>query len=372
MLHILLLSRNQSNATPDGQQIMPFFMHRAALETAGIRVTNTPTTSPQERTGAIRAAFDSGNPPGVVLVMPHWSEEPDELARWFDETRSLITPARLMMLDYYAPTCSPHFGVLPYVDRYIKRQVLRDRSLYQNDYLGGFIYADFVSRTWGFDLNDWFFGSKPDPAHMHKLVAGWNLGITPRYRRMLAISKLNPLPWSMRPVDVHLRVGVTNRSDKPQEWYQFSRGKALESVRALTDSQRLSGSGRVSSKRYYAELNLSRVVLSPFGWGEVCFRDYEAVVSGALLVKPDMSHLETHPDIYQPDETYLALSWDMHDAADRVREVLGDPTRAKRMIRAGRTSLDSYYREARFVDLLQRCLAISEQTDSTDRKRNLT
>ena len=34
--------------------------------------------------------------------------------------------------------------------------------------------------------------------------------------------------------------------------------------------------------------------LSPFGWGEIGARDFEIFINGSLLIKPDMSHLETY------------------------------------------------------------------------------
>ena len=355
--HIVLLSRSQNYATPDGQQIMPFFMYRQQLLDSGISFTNIPTQTPQDRTNAIRESLASSQPPDIVIVMPHWSEDADELARWFDQSRSLISPAKIVMLDYYAPTCSPHFGVLPYVDQYIKRQVLRDRDLYQQDYQGGFIYADFIARHWGFDLKDWFFGSKPDPAHIHKLVAGWNLGITPRYQKMLRLSSLSPLPWRLRPIDVHLRVGTTNRTDKPQEWYQFSRGKALEQAGQLPSTLAMSGSGRVGPKRYFAELFASKIVVSPFGWGEVCFRDYEAVCAGAVLVKPDMSHLETHPDIYLNQETYAPLAWDYSDVHQRVMALLENPAECKRLRTNAARALREAYKGTSFVGLIKQLCA---------------
>lgn len=355
-LHILLLSRNQGYGTPDGQQIMPFFMYQRELNEQGITFSNQPTHTAEDRTASIRNALESQSPPDVVIVMPHWSEEPDELARWFDETRARIRPVRLVMLDYHAPTSSPYFGVLPYVDKYIKRQVLRDRSLYQRDYLGGFIYADFVARTWGFDLKDWHFGSKPDPEHLHKLVAGWNLGITPRYRKMLKLSKLNPIPWSRRPIDVQLRVGTINRTDKPQEWYQFSRSKALEQIQGLKGNRRLSGTGRVNSRKYFAELSLSKAVVSPFGWGEVCFRDFEAIAAGAVLVKPSMCHLETNPNIYIANLTYLSLPWDTAGSSDAIHDFLSNKHKCKEMIQKSQTALNDYYKNDRFIDTLLLCL----------------
>ena len=31
--------------------------------------------------------------------------------------------------------------------------------------------------------------------------------------------------------------------------------------------------------------------MSPFGFGEICYRDFEAMLNGACLIKPDVSHL---------------------------------------------------------------------------------
>ena len=46
-----------------------------------------------------------------------------------------------------------------------------------------------------------------------------------------------------------------------------------------------------------------------------------AVLTGAVLLKPDMSHVETDPDIFVPWETYAPLAWDLSDFADVL-----DPT----------------------------------------------
>jgi len=352
-MKILLLSRNQNLGTADGQQVIPFGMYKRELrERHGIQVINTPTNSPATRTASIRSHFHSHGPPDSVLAMPHWAEPADELAAWFEHARTLIGDARLIMLDSYDPTCSPHLGVLPFVDMYIKKQVLANSADYLSDFRGGHIYADFVANHWGFELGDWHFGSKPDPDHLHKLVAGWNLGVTPRYQRMLQLSRFSPVPWRARPIDVHLRVGTLNQPNKPQEWYQFSRAKALESVQPLGKQLRLSGSGRVGSRRYFAEMYASKIVFSPFGWGEVCFRDYEAVAAGALLVKPDMSHLTTAPNIFIPHETYIPVRWDLTDVHDVMRRCLDRPDESARIAANARSVLQSFYAQARFADLL--------------------
>ena len=356
MTNILLLSRNQVYGTTDGQLIMPFSMFRDQLLGRDIRVTNVPTQSPEDRTNAIRSAFESTTPPDILITIPHWSEPADELSSWFERTRQETSPAKHMLLDFYDQTSSPHFGVLPYIDLYIKSKALRDRSLYQQDYQGGFIYADFVAQQWGFDLEDWHFGSKPDPSHAHKIVAGWNFGLTSRYHKMIRASKRFPIPWKHRPIGLHFRVGTINRTDKDMEWYQYSRNKAAEFADPLRESIKFSGNERVSPKRYYAELFMSRFVYSPFGWGEVCYRDFEAVAAGATLIKPDMSHVETFPNIYRANETYLPVSWDMQDLVERSRELFDDPDRAIAMRKAARDTLDQAFRGTRFVEIIEECI----------------
>lgn len=75
---------------------------------------------------------------------------------------------------------------------------------------------------------------------------------------------------------------------------------------------------KTKQKDYYKILYKSRIVVSPFGWGEICFRDYEAIYSKALLFKPDVSHLDDPFNIFVPFETYIPLKWDMSDLVEKI------------------------------------------------------
>jgi spore maturation protein CgeB len=92
------------------------------------------------------------------------------------------------------------------------------------------------------------------------------------------------------------------------------------------------------------------MVLSPFGWGEVCIRDYEAVACGAMLIKPDMSHVHTNPDIFRANETYVPVKWDFSDLADKVDYYMLRPNEAKRIAQAGRQRLLKYFNRMEFLD----------------------
>ena len=64
------------------------------------------------------------------------------------------------------------------------------------------------------------------------------------------------------------------------------------------------------------------ILISPFGWGEINVpRDYEVALSGSLLLKPDLSHLETWPNIFNKD-TVVQYKWDLSDLLEWVEKIL--------------------------------------------------
>jgi spore maturation protein CgeB len=88
----------------------------------------------------------------------------------------------------------------------------------------------------------------------------------------------------------------------------------------------------VPQKQYNQEVRNSKIVLSPFGLGELCFRDFEAVQSNALLVKPDMSHIDTWPDIFVPGETYVPIRWDADDLVETCEHYLAHEAERLRIV----------------------------------------
>ena len=68
----------------------------------------------------------------------------------------------------------------------------------------------------------------------------------------------------------------------------------------------------------------SKIVLAPFGYGEMAPRDLEAAMFGSVLIKPDMDHVDTAPNVFIPYETYIPCAHDFSDLSDKINEVLGD------------------------------------------------
>jgi hypothetical protein len=111
--------------------------------------------------------------------------------------------------------------------------------------------------------------------------------------------------------------------------------------------------GTVPKWQYDRELSVSKTVVSPFGFGEICYRDFEAMLNGACLIKPDVSHLTTWPDVFLQHQTYIPFRWDFSDFADRVRQVLSGDS-ATQIAQAAQNVLKEHIGQAGAVTFVKR------------------
>jgi hypothetical protein len=224
-----------------------------------------------------------------------------------DRLKAAYPGATLVYLDWFAPTDLRYAEVLaPHVGFYVKKQVLRDRSAYGRPTRGDSNLTDYYSRRFGPEL-DTVFRHVPN-SFWAKLIVGPNFAFTPQILQLLGKTPRQ----EDRPIDLHARIAV-----KGTPWYTAMRNEALEAAQKITGLQVVCH-GRISRQEYIRELASSKICFSPFGYGEVCWRDYEAVLTGALLVKPDMAHMDTNPDIFRPFETYVPVRWDLSDLNEKV------------------------------------------------------
>lgn len=79
---------------------------------------------------------------------------------------------------------------------------------------------------------------------------------------------------------------------------------------------------RVTPNEYYQKIISSKILLAPYGYGEMAPRDLEAMRFGCILVKPDMSHIETKPNIYIANETYVPCKHDFSDLEEIIHKIL--------------------------------------------------
>lgn len=283
-----------------------------------------------------------------VVCFQAWIDKtPDELRAIAALLREKYPKARLAFLDPCAPS-DLRFGVAigAQVDLYVKKHLLRDRGAYDRPTNGDTNLTDWYGAYFDHVLPPVHF--ELPPGFMDKVVVGPSFAAAPyMLPRFHAVAEA-PLGGARR-YDLHARLGGAGNKNA----YEMQRTLAMEKVRALTNVS-VTPQTYVNKRAYMRELAQSRICFSPFGYGEVCWRDYEAVFSGALLLKPDMSHLETVPDVFVSNETYVPIRWDFEDLADTVAAYLSNEPRRREIARNAYAALHAWAREARFVDQLQR------------------
>lgn len=249
---------------------------------------------------------------------------------WLAAARARV--GSMIWWDTSDGTGTTHFRVLPFVDRYVKNQLLRDRHAYQRTMYGGRPYTDFLHRTCGIrddDPGEPHLNHPPSDGDLAKLTVGWHYGFAHYGRfgehlgqawlRMPMLPRWFPKVWTppsaIRPIPISCRIGL-----------RYVRATITHARRMLADRLTARGVpiGRVPKAEYFMELRRTLIAVSPFGYGEICYRDFEAMLSGAAVLKQDMTHLETWPNLWVAGETYLPFAWDGSDFDARLDAALGD------------------------------------------------
>lgn len=250
----------------------------------------------------------------VVAFQTHFDISDDDLNRLFTRLRADHPGARIGCLDWFAPTDLRNAQRLDgKIDFYVKKHVLRDRSAYGQPTLGDTNLTDHYARR--FKLHEAEQCFPVSSGFLEKLIVGPSFATAPQI--LPEFLKAGP-PAGERPIDLHARFEVSGTP-----WYSAMRREADAAADRCTGRTVLRGSA-VPQPRFLTEMRRSKVCFSPFGYGEVCWRDFEAVLSGAVVLKPDMSHLETDPDIFVAWKTYAPVAWDLSDFRQVVDRLLAD------------------------------------------------
>lgn len=106
--------------------------------------------------------------------------------------------------------------------------------------------------------------------------------------------------------------------------YNLFRKNLFDNLSNKFKTTKLENGIRLPIEEYYNRMLNSKIILAPFGFGEIAPRDLEAAMFGAVLIKPDMSHIDTIPDLYVPYQTYVPCKHDFSDLNEKIDYVLSD------------------------------------------------
>jgi hypothetical protein len=107
-------------------------------------------------------------------------------------------------------------------------------------------------------------------------------------------------------------------------YYNRFRQNVFDNLSDKFNVTKLENGIRIPIDEYYNRMSNSKIILAPFGFGEIAPRDLEATMFGSVLIKPDMSHLETVPNLYVPYETYVPCKHDFSDLNEKIDYVISD------------------------------------------------
>ena len=224
--------------------------------------------------------------------------------------------AKVIFFDARDGAPSNFFPLLPFVDVFLKRQALKDRELY-------------LTQAHAYYSPDWTDDSprRELPCarreYLDRILVGWNIGLE-AFGVLRKLEKI--LAWHGITLTQHATSVCCDRPYLTSFRGSFGGSRAKHRNAAIAQLIEMDRPdivlGRpVNRLKYLSEMKKSKAIVSPFGFGEPCFRDYEAFMSGAVLVKPNMSHLEVYPDIYRENQTYLPVKWSFSDLSETLQAI---------------------------------------------------
>jgi hypothetical protein len=256
---------------------------------------------------------------------------------------------RLFWFDVRDSTGNTQFEVLPYVTKYLKKQLLKDKGLYGKKLYGNRLFTDFYHHRYSLtDSYEEDYCLLPHGAS-DKLDVSWNLGLSD-FRSNTVMGKTKDiffdyceklfkiehlLPWADPDKPRQNNLMALFNTNYERNTVAFQRKHAIELLEASEIENSVFGNKRISKKQYNKLIQNSKVVLSLFGWGEICYRDLEAFVNGAALLMPDMSHIETWPNFYMPYKTYHPIKWDLSNMIDGYKKLIQDNEYRKNIAHMG-------------------------------------
>ena len=245
---------------------------------------------------------------------------------------------KIIWFDTSDSTSVTHFELLPFVDLYLKKQIFKDKNMYQKEFYGGRIFSDFYNKKFGIEDKALFNQFYPlSSEFFDKVQLSWNIGlgdmygaftkkadIRRRFSDYLKVSYKIPIisPQMVKNTDIFLRTSANLGRNS----VSFHRQEMVRRLSCYIDKRKdLNGSingDRLSTKDFRAKLSDTKILPSPFGWGEIGVRDYEAFIYGALLFKPNMDHMLTWPNIFIDGVTYVSIDWGFEKMDEQIDELL--------------------------------------------------
>lgn len=290
--------------------------------------------------------------------------------RWIRETNEILSELKqirkkvkkIIYFDTSDSTSILNPEIIKCVDKYCKGQILKKLFDYKKKFYGNRIFTDYSRKFFGVkDGNESFSVPVLEQDDLNKIQIFWNSSIsnyslfgkfTNEIYRFLPLNIFLFFPKKIlikKKKEIFLRMNM-NYTRKTVEWH-----RKMSVINILKNNN----FDKINFFRYYRELSQSKVSLSPFGWGEINYRDYETFISGSLLLKPNMNHLKTWPDLYRNDETYIGYDWSCNDLKKKINQISDNFYKYEKIAIKGQNNYIDFLNDKRLKDkILKRLIMI--------------
>lgn len=194
----------------------------------------------------------------------------------------------------------------------LKNNLLKDRSLYKNKYVNGRYF-------WG--IGD-YACEDIDKYNSKIKLSGFNWLNTFGNKPTINYN-------SNRSIDVCCLIGLSKENYehnlRTDVYYNEPRLKLFNEIKKLKcNVVSTENTGKLDKESYYNTLINSKICISPYGYGEIGIRDIEAISAGCIIIKPDMSFVDTLPNIYENGKTFISCNSDFSNLSEKIDFILND------------------------------------------------
>ena len=210
---------------------------------------------------------------------------------------------------------------------------------------------DYTKKT---SFNKWFFGDGSDLDLSYDIteenwkkikLSGWNLGY-------MAPNGFRPMVQKWHPINPNKTIDLSaiysadhapssDHNAENASHYMKHRHGAWEVIG--DDPGYTFYKDKLPYQEYIQSLYQSKMALSPFGQGEVCYRDFEIPEFGVAMIKPTMDIVNTNPNPYIANETYIPVDLDWKNLNEIVIKMLDTPDKLLYIIENNRKVYDELY-----------------------------
>ena len=259
--------------------------------------------------------------------------------------------SKVIYFDDSAAVSHILFFIVPLVDCYWVRGLLKNNNLYSESFYGGRTYSQYYNKKYNVEDENIYLSPLNKDKFPSNIKIAWNIGIgcyptnknsllNIYYDEIKKISCFISMLPSIKPLYFLVNKYIKEMIKVLSEEVSLSKKRKLVSARFSSKGyynsiafhrelvlkkikkNDLFLKGKTSKWNYIQECNYIYGILSPFGWGEICYRDFEATLGGNLLLKPSMDHIETWPNIYRED-CYFKLDWNFNNI-DNISDIFSD------------------------------------------------